>query len=43
MAPEIDAGTTWQAQVESVLVHPDHPDNPGISIRCARQEESTDG
>jgi len=42
MAPEIDAGTIWRAQVESVLIHPEHLDNPGISIRCARQEK-TDG
>jgi hypothetical protein len=43
MAPEIDAGVRWSAQVEQVLMHPDHLDNPGISIRCARQEEQTDG
>ena len=41
LAPAIDAGDRWQAAVESVLIDPDHPENPGISIYCApvREEE----
>lgn len=39
MAPEMDAGVRWDAEVESVRIHPDHIDNPGISIRCARHQE----
>jgi hypothetical protein len=36
IAPEMDAGTIWQAEVESVLIDPDHMDRPGISINCKR-------
>ena len=39
LAPEMDAGVRWQAEVESVLVNPDHPDRPGISIKCTRVGE----
>lgn len=39
MAPEIDDGHEWQAEVVSVLIDPDHPDRPGISIRCDRAPE----
>lgn len=39
LAPEMDGGTRWAAAVESVLIHPDHLDNPGISINCARVRE----
>ena len=34
MAPEMDAGEPWLAEVASVLIDPDHPDRPGISIHC---------
>ena len=36
LAPELDSGTAWSAEVYEVLVHPDHPDRPGISLRCER-------
>jgi hypothetical protein len=39
LAPELDAGERWQAEVEAVLVNPDHPDRPGISIKCTRVGE----
>ena len=38
MAPEMDAGVVWSAEVESVLIDPDHLDRPGISITCNREE-----
>lgn len=38
MAPEIDAGTTWIAEVSDVLIDPDHMDRPGISINCKRMD-----
>lgn len=37
MAPEMDAGVVWSADVESVLIDPDHLDRPGISITCKRE------
>jgi hypothetical protein len=40
LAPELDGGGTWSAGVEQVLIHPDHPDNPGISLRLERVEDS---
>lgn len=36
LAPELDAGQVWLAQVETVLINPDHMDRPGISINCKR-------
>lgn len=36
LAPELDAGTPWRAEVEDVLIDPAHMDRPGISIRCER-------
>ncbi len=36
LAPELDDGIRWHAEVEAVLIHPDNPDNPGISITCSR-------
>jgi hypothetical protein len=36
LAPEIDAGTGWRAEVREVLVHPDNPNNPGISVWLER-------
>jgi len=38
MAPEMDKGILWSAEVESVLIDPDHLDRPGISITCKREE-----
>lgn len=42
LAPQMDDGERWGGEIEDVLVHPDHPDRPGISIRCfpAPQEEA---
>ena len=36
LAPELDEGVQWLAGVETVLIHPDHPDNPGIALRLER-------
>jgi hypothetical protein len=36
LAPELDAGVVWQGQVVDVLVHPDHSDHPGITIKLER-------
>ena len=36
LAPAMDAGEHWAAKVLDVVVHPDHPDRPGISITCHR-------
>lgn len=38
MAPEIDAGAVWAAEVESVNIVEAHIDRPGIAIRCRRIE-----
>ena len=38
MAPEMDKGILWSAEVESVLIDPDHLDRPGISIHCERMD-----
>ena len=42
LAPELDAGHEWRAQVESVLIDPDHLDRPGISIKCAPAQKETE-
>lgn len=39
LAPELDSGINWMAEVESVLINPEHLDRPGISIKCARGGE----
>ena len=36
LAPEIDAGQPWGCEVEQVWMHPEHPDRPGITVRCWR-------
>jgi hypothetical protein len=41
LTPELDAGTPWSAHVDEVLVHFDHPENPGISIHCSRVKEES--
>jgi hypothetical protein len=38
MAPEMDAGDVWLAEVGDVLIDPDHMDRPGISINCKRAD-----
>jgi hypothetical protein len=39
LAPEIDRGEQWEAEVRQVLVHPDNPRNPGIVLWCHRVGE----
>ena len=39
LAPELDAGEPWLAEIESVLIDPDHMDRPGISVHCQRGEQ----
>lgn len=36
LAPQLDAGETWQVAVTSVLIQPEHEDRPGISVHVAR-------
>lgn len=38
LAPCLDAGERWQAQVGQVLINPDHPDRPGILIDVKKVE-----
>lgn len=38
MAPELDAGVLWAAEIEAVLIEPSAPHQPGVSIRCRRVE-----
>ena len=40
LAPELDAGVEWSATLESVVIDPQYPDRPGITIRCQRQENN---
>lgn len=37
MAPEIDQGARFLAQVVSVLINPEFPDRPGISISMKKE------
>lgn len=32
LAPAIDSGMSYSARITEAVVHPDHPDNPGIQI-----------
>lgn len=43
LAPELDGGVRWQAGVESVNVHPDHLDRPGIGVTLTRVEDDGEG
>lgn len=36
LAAELDDGVVWQAEVEDVLIDPDHPDRPGITVKVRR-------
>lgn len=38
MAPEMDNGVLWLAELGDVLIKPDHLDRPGISIKATRRE-----
>jgi HIRAN domain len=42
LAPEMDAGSRWAAEVTDVLVHPDHPDRHGITVTFRRMRETFD-
>ena len=37
MAPDMDQGTRYLAEVESVLINPHYPDRPGISIKVKKE------
>jgi hypothetical protein len=37
LAPEIDRGAIWQAEITGVRTHPDHPDRPGIDVALTRK------
>ena len=39
LAPELDAGSTWQGHVVEVLIHPEHEERPGITVKLERVEE----
>ena len=39
VAPEMDHGVLWGAEIVSVLIDPIHMDRPGIEIKCARAPE----
>lgn len=41
LAGEIDSGIRWDASVVDVLIHPDHMEHPGITIRCRRMERTS--
>lgn len=36
LAPSLDRGDEWRAQVAAVLVNPEHPDRPGLEVRLER-------
>jgi hypothetical protein len=38
LAPELDSGVIWAAEVVDVLINSEHMDRPGISIRCERKD-----
>jgi hypothetical protein len=38
IAPRMDSGRCYDAEVLEVLVHPDAPENPGISVRVSPVE-----
>lgn len=39
LAPELDGGGSWGGKLVGVLINPEYPDRPGISITCARVGE----
>lgn len=40
VAREIDAGKQWRAEVDSILVSAEQPNQPGLKIRVWRQNET---
>ena len=36
LAPCLDAGEIWGANVYMVAIHPDHPENPGIHLSISK-------
>lgn len=34
LAAQMDAGECWLGVVEGVSINPEHPDRPGVAIRC---------
>lgn len=36
LAPDMDTGDGFSAEVKRVLIHPDHPENPGILLQVVR-------
>ena len=42
LAPELDDGNRWSAEITECVIHPDHPDRPGIVVRFSRVEEETE-
>lgn len=38
VAPSLDRGEMWEAEIDydSVQIHPDHPDRPGLTINIRR-------
>jgi hypothetical protein len=41
LAPQIDAGEEWAAEIVAVLVSPENPSNPGIEIECWLEDRET--
>ncbi len=37
LAAEVDSGTIWEAEIVSVDIHPEHEDNPGLTIHLHRR------
>lgn len=37
IAPEIDSGMAWNAEVDSVVVSPENPNQPGLKIKVWRK------
>jgi hypothetical protein len=34
MAPRLDTRVRWRGAVQTVRIHPSHPERPGVTIRC---------
>lgn len=39
LAPDIDAGTRYRVTDAEVLIHPEHPEHPGLLVRIERLTE----